>query len=856
MAETLPAGDGGTLVSLAALQPLLISANVRLEHRHDHAAGVDQWLQGALVRVDATEAASAPRGREGHLVLGLLHPPKRRGHPALRVQDHRGELHLLRHGDEPVRVLAVLATRESSTHVCGGFAAGDSPRHEADIALTRGMRLSWLGNEGGLVGQLLADAPEQFVLGVRNYPVHSSGAEDELDDDTPAELHFAQHACDFDVIGLVFDSSTSQPLHIRSLCPPIPRSLTVVDPTSPLSSAASIAAAQAALPKILLVASTAASLGKTTLAARIILTLHELALERVGSNGNGNGAANGAAVTNSPRISYVKLTGSGGAEDLARIRALKTSRGQPAVSLAYDHVDAGMATTYGPGTPESIEKFKSCVTDLLALASAPCAVPPVASSALPCARTRRSGSGGALLVPVPPPAPVMSPANAHLSPPDLIVAELGSDLIWAANPILLSMGVVQSRLIGVCLLTADALAILGASSYMHGTLRFAPEKLHLFASHRCNYAGLEARVRGSDVQLHRANDDASLRELVRSILQINHIDLCHSAITAPAPAAIPTAVTQEATQGMQQHNGQQQNGASAAGAASAAAAVPASAAVAPANAQGNSLQPPAINTNAPPTVGSTPRLLAAAAESLAWAERSYVAVALPANPTVLPHRPDLSQLWLTLVEWSLKCSFVSAHAHEQPGVPLVELAARMPPAAFSWDESAVGAIVLRVSRSERLGRALAYLWLLRRRDKIRVLQAKAAEEERKAAMENSLGMLAGAKTGATAPGAKKPGTPNIATPGSSNSPGNGAGSNTTALLLSLPDYEASPYVLAKPPLSPEDSVAGRLLEVDASLASLRHGCVPARVKEETFWSTFFAHVHDDLAAYLAHQRKQ
>jgi hypothetical protein len=172
-----------------------------------------------------------------------------------------------------------------------------------------------------------------------------------------------------------------------------------------------------------------------------------------------------------------------------------------------------------------------------------------------------------------------------------------------------------------------------------------------------------------------------------------------------------------------------------------------------------------------------------------------------------------------------------------------------------WDESAVGALVLRVSRSERLGRALAFLWLQRRRDKLRAQQQRAEEEQRKRIMETSLGVLAGAKSSA-----KKPATAAAAaavatttTPGSSNnSPNHATSQSHTSLLLSLPDYAASPYALAAVPLAPPESVPSALLSVDSALANLRHTCVPARVTEETFWNTYFAHVQDELQAYLTH----
>jgi hypothetical protein len=930
-ATTVGHAGGPLLTRLSAMQPLLIAANVRLAHRHDSSAAVSQWLHTvAAVRLDSPASAAPPRGREGELVLGVLHPPKHRADGAvspprpLRVRDHRGELHFLRAGDEPLRVLAVLATRESATHCCGGLLSSQDPDSDAGLPVPSGLRISWLGDEGGLVGQVVSDAPEQLVLGMRDA---SSNPEE-------GQLHYASQACDFDVISLVFDLSTGLPLHIRSLSPPIPRSLTVVDPASPLSSVAAIAAAAAALPKLLLVASTSSSLGKTTLAARIILALHDLALDPPAlPRTEQNGTAGGATIT-APRIAYVKLTGSGGCEDLVRIRALKNAHGQPAVALAYDHVDVGLATTYsssagsgggggGSGSNgnsnNSMEHFKAGINDLLALASAPCTVPPVASVTLPHARTRRhdsasagstvpsssssssasssSTSSSSLAVPVYPAATATpSPAHAHarLAPPDLVVCELGSDLIWANNPVVLSMSAVQSRLMGVCLLTTDALAILGASSYMHGTLRFPPDKLHLFAAHRSNYAGLEARVHGSDVRLHRADDEQALRKLLRTVLRDNNVNLAHSSSSStmhsPLPAAAAPSIASAVTPITTAPNPQLHQQPSAPPSQQAMSEngtplpAPTAAPVASVSAYSNStnttwpassvsfphpvlpdsrLQSPPSVVSAVPPVSSTPRLLAAAAEALAWAERSYVPVALPPSPNIaLAHRPELSQLWQDLVEWSLQCTFLlssAMHSSVNAGQSVAAAAqtAHSHQIPLSWDESAVGAVVLCVSRSERLGRALAFLWLQRRRDKLRALQQRAEGEQRKSLMENSLGMLAGAKSAVKKPAAAAAAVATTTPVSSNHSSSHAAGhiSSHASLLLSLPDYVSSPYALAAVPLAPPESVPSALLSVDSSLASLRHACVPARVTEETFWNTYFAHVQDELQAYLTHARR-
>jgi hypothetical protein len=249
--------------------------------------------------------------------------------------------------------------------------------------------------------------------------------------------------------------------------------------------------------------------------------------------------------------------------------------------------------------------------------------------------------------------------------------------------------------------------------------------------------------------------------------------------------------------------------------------------------------------------------LAAAAEALGWFERSFVPLPLPvpsspAQDDSAPVKPEQSALCRELVDWTLRSSSLPACPALPASAPAT---ATSLPVESWWSERDVLVLVRRLGRSERLQRALSFLWQVRRRDKLRAKRALEAAEAARNAVEHSLGMLANAKKTAPAPAAAKAAGPT--TPATPGTPGQAGGSAAAvALLLSLPDYAHSPYALPAAPhsLSPPASVPAALLGCDSALAALRRASVPARVSEDAFWSCYFAHLFDELQAYLAHRR--
>ena len=840
-----------TLSSLHA-SGLLICSNVRLHHRYANAAAVQKWMSSVAVRV--TSAAGQPdahRGVEGDLVVGLLYPPMPGAAPT-RIRDHTGALHSIepRTHDPathaPLRILAVLGTRDSSTHVCGGVfdpvaaAAASSPSASAlafsSMPLASGLKLAWLAEEGGLVGHLTSDAAPSVVLGVRS----ESDAQPKATGAEATAFEVLQQACAFEVMGPVVELDGRKAVNIRSLCPVMPPSPSITPSAAHAHTPAAatpvpLLAFTGTTPRVILVGSTASTLGKTRLCSLVVQSLHALSFSRG---------------LEAPRISFVKLTGSGGSRDMAQMMQIKNARGQRGVCAAFDHVDAGLATTYTPAPqagPQALaaqqERFKHAIQDLIALASQPCVVPPV-GGALPSRRSAHSPSSAGS-------SPALSPASAAVVaaskplPPDFIVVELGSDVIFASNPVVLAASAhcIRDRLLGLLLLASDTLAILGALSWLHGNLRFPPQLLHIVVDPRRNLGGMAKRISGSEIDLH-AMQAADIQALMQQIVPapspeavaaasgaVSDLSLPAPSLTAASFSAVASALPSVVhTTAMPSRS------------ATSSPRTPSQAAAPPSNGSTSAassapspswpIHPTATQSSTADPVASPRTMLAADAEALAWFERSFAPWVSSFPPLVAPTSdaslsPATSMLCLSLVEWATQCT---------PKLGVI--------GSLKWQAPEVCLLVLRLSRSDRLARSLAYLSALRRRDKIRARMAKEKEEAARELLGASLGKLMAAKTGGTPSSAAAAATPS----GSSASAPTAA---SPSLLLSLPDLSHTPYAWLSPAVPPPASAPAALLDFDAGLGVLRLATVPARVSEQPFWDCYFGCMSEELSAYLA-----
>jgi hypothetical protein len=118
--------------ALASLGPFLVTANVR----------------GAL---DAGRCrVGSGLGRVGDLVIGEVLPEDGR---SARILDQDWAVHECR---SPVRVVAVLGPRDSSTHVCATIPP-------EGLSIEKGSMMHWVAGESGIVGCLEREAPAASV---------------------------------------------------------------------------------------------------------------------------------------------------------------------------------------------------------------------------------------------------------------------------------------------------------------------------------------------------------------------------------------------------------------------------------------------------------------------------------------------------------------------------------------------------------------------------------------------------------------------------------------------------------------------------------------------------------------------
>ncbi|MFI7095376.1 hypothetical protein [Streptomyces lydicus] len=288
-------------------------------------------LQSTTIRGDLSRFGTEVReglGTEGDVVL-------------VRVVDPGGVVFLVdsQEARHPVRagtvLLGVLANRDSTTHASGGLPADGIP-------IAEGTQLSWLGGQSGL-------------FGIESWSPATGNA------------HGAQASATLEAIGLL------------------------TGPTGAVNTAqlARTPAVEQATAPVLVICGTAAEVGKTTLAGRMIDHLVNL----MGLH-----------------VVAIKPTGSGGiADSLAHRKA--------GASATVDLVDCGLPSSY-----TSAERFAAQI-------------------------------GHCLLY-----------AEEHR--PDLVVCELGGDLIWGNNDTFLRQPELRPKIAGMVCVSGDATGALGARAFL------------------------------------------------------------------------------------------------------------------------------------------------------------------------------------------------------------------------------------------------------------------------------------------------------------------------------------------------------------------------------------------------------
>ncbi len=159
------------------------------------------------------------------------------------------------------------------------------------------------------------------------------------------------------------------------------------------------------------------------------------------------------------RAAAIKVTGTGGTKDSQEHLAA-------GASFVFDQVDGGLITTYTEPA-----NFQRCI--------------------------------------------VRSFRSAQDQRPDLIVAELGGDLIWANNPTFLNMAEMRDNIRLLAVLTSEALSCIGISHYLEQSLHFPMSRVRLFSSPFRNYFGMQKRLAMlGTARLYDANDMAHIGSVV------------------------------------------------------------------------------------------------------------------------------------------------------------------------------------------------------------------------------------------------------------------------------------------------------------------------------------------------------
>ncbi|MGW2055919.1 hypothetical protein ACWCOZ_18735 [Streptomyces sp. NPDC001840] len=290
-----------------------------------------QALQSTTIRGDLSPLGNEiadGTGREGDVVLVRVIDP---GGAALLV-DWQEVPHPVRAGTV---LLGVLANRDSTTHASGGLPPDGLP-------ITEGTRLSWLGGQSGL-------------LGIENWSPATDNASG------------AQASALVEAFGLL--SGPAGTVNIAQL--------------------ARVPEAEHATAPVFVVCGTAAEVGKTTLAGRMI---------------------NRLVMSNGLNVVAVKPTGSGGLSD-------SLSHRQAGAMASVDLVDCGLPSSY-----TSAERFAAHIGNCL--------------------------------------------RYAEEYRPDLVICELGGDLIWGNNATFLRQPGLRQRIIDVVCVAGDATAALGAHAFL------------------------------------------------------------------------------------------------------------------------------------------------------------------------------------------------------------------------------------------------------------------------------------------------------------------------------------------------------------------------------------------------------
>jgi hypothetical protein len=163
------------------------------------------------------------------------------------------------------------------------------------------------------------------------------------------------------------------------------------------------------------------------------------------------------------RTAAIKVTGTGGTVDSSGHRAA-------GAHIVLDQVDGGLITTYGDS-----DTFRERIV-------------------LPFRAAQAEGA-------------------------DVVIAELGGDIVYANNPTFLTMPEMVSALRMLLVINNDALSCLGTMHYLERDLVFPTERVRLFASPFRNFAGQLKRmpVLGLD-GLCDPNDVDRIAELVDEAL--------------------------------------------------------------------------------------------------------------------------------------------------------------------------------------------------------------------------------------------------------------------------------------------------------------------------------------------------
>jgi hypothetical protein len=103
---------------------------------------------------------------------------------------------------------------------------------------------------------------------------------------------------------------------------------------------------------------------------------------------------------------------------------------------------------------------------------------------------------------------------------DLIVAELGGDILSANNPVIFTIQELMKNSLLLLIISNDALSAAGVNAFNDTQLRFATRKIRHFTSPFRNHAGMARRM--ALVGIHDCYDPDSSADLSQIVTQIIH----------------------------------------------------------------------------------------------------------------------------------------------------------------------------------------------------------------------------------------------------------------------------------------------------------------------------------------------